>query len=72
MLKGLNVLPEKLSNVTETRLESWRGGALSDSMCHAAHLVERTPDVNGAVLDDLVHHLRDGLGEVRVGELGCG
>lgn len=41
-------------------------------MCHAAHLVERTPDVNGAVLDDLVHHLRDGLGEVRVGELGCG
>ena len=32
-------------------------------------LVERASHVYGAVLDDLVHHLRDGLGEVRVREL---
>lgn len=34
------------------------------------HLVERTPDVNGAVLNDFINHFRDGLGEVRVGKLG--
>lgn len=35
----------------------------------SAHLVQRTPDVDGAVLDDFVHDLRDGLGEVGVGKL---
>lgn len=40
------------------------------SSCVSAHLIERTPDIDGAVLDDLVHHLGDGLGEVRVGKLG--
>ena len=34
-----------------------------------AHLVERATDVNGTVLDDLVHHLRDRLGEVGVRKL---
>ena len=34
-----------------------------------AYLVERTSDVDGAVLDDLVHHLGDGLREVRVSKL---
>lgn len=32
-------------------------------------LVERTPDINGAVLDDSVHGLGDGSGEVWVGKL---
>lgn len=35
-----------------------------------AHLIKRTPDVDGAVLNDFVDHFRDGLGEVRVGKLG--
>lgn len=39
-------------------------------LCVSAHLIERTPNIDGAVLDDLVHHLGDGLGEVRVGKLG--
>ena len=34
------------------------------------HLVQWPSDVNGAVLDDSVYHLRDGCGEVRVAELG--
>lgn len=33
------------------------------------YLIEWSPDVNGAVLDHIVHRLRDGGGEVRVGEL---
>ena len=33
------------------------------------HLVKWTSDINGAVLDDGVHCLRDGSGEVWVGEL---
>lgn len=33
------------------------------------YLIERTSDVDGTVLDDFVHHLRDGLSEVRVGKL---
>ena len=37
-------------------------------MC-LSDLVERSPDVDGAVLDDAVHGLRDGSGEVRVGKL---
>lgn len=36
----------------------------------SAHLIERTPDIDGAVLDDFVHDFRDRLGEVRVGKLG--
>lgn len=36
----------------------------------SAYLIERTPDVNRAVLNDLVHNFRDRLGEVRVGKLG--
>lgn len=36
----------------------------------STHLVERTPDIDGAVLNDFIHHFRDGLGEVRVGKLG--
>ena len=32
-------------------------------------LVERSPDVDGAILDDGVHGLRDGSGEVWVGKL---
>lgn len=32
-------------------------------------LIERTSDINRAILNDLVHNLRDGLGEVRVGKL---
>lgn len=43
---------------------------IGDDWGNVPHLVERTPDVNGAVLDDLIHHFRDGLGEVRVGKLG--
>lgn len=35
----------------------------------SAHLVERTPDIDGTVLNDLVHHFGDGLGEVGVGKL---
>ena len=35
-----------------------------------AHLVQRPPHVNGSVLNNGVHHLRDGRGEVRVGKLG--
>ena len=34
------------------------------------YLIQRPPDVDGAVLDDGVHHLGDGRGEVRVAELG--
>lgn len=33
------------------------------------YLVQRAPDINGAVLDHFIHHLRDGLREVWVGEL---
>lgn len=33
------------------------------------YLVERTPDVDGTVLDDFIHHFWDGLGEVWVGKL---
>lgn len=36
----------------------------------SAYLIERTPDINRAVLNDLVHNFRDRLGEVRVGKLG--
>lgn len=34
-----------------------------------SYLVQWASDVDGAVLDDFVHHLRDRLREVRVGEL---
>lgn len=33
------------------------------------YLIEWSPDVNGAVLDHVVHRLRDWSREVRVGEL---
>lgn len=36
----------------------------------SVYLIERTPDINRAVLNDLVHDFRDRLGEVRVGKLG--
>lgn len=34
-----------------------------------SYLVERSSDIDRAVLDDLIHHFRDGLGKVRVGKL---
>jgi len=33
------------------------------------YLIEWPPDINGTVLDDRVHNLGDGRGEVRVAEL---
>ena len=34
-----------------------------------AHLVQRPPNVNGSVLNDIVHHLRYGNCEIRIREL---
>ena len=36
----------------------------------ALYLVQRSPDINGAVLYDCVHDFRNGCGKVRVGKLG--
>lgn len=36
-----------------------------------AYLVQRATHVDGAVLNHLVHDIRDGLHEIRVGELDC-
>ena len=40
-----------------------------NTIWEASYLVQASADINGAVLDDIVHHLRDGHGEIRVGEL---
>ena len=39
-------------------------------MTRTCHLVERPPDINGAILNDCVHYFRDGYGEVGVAKLG--
>lgn len=45
------------------------GKAAAISGCAAVYLVQRAPDINGAVLDHLINDLRYGLSEVRVGKL---
>lgn len=38
-------------------------------MTITTHLIQRPPDVYGAVLDDSVHHFGDGRGEIWIAEL---
>lgn len=60
---------ERVWNSSRVRLDHrWR--QRPRGFTASTHLVERTSDINGAVLNDFIHHFRDGLGEVRVGKLG--